>query len=203
MKRLVLAALALTLPVNVANAQDRFEFRRAELVQSEFSTDVQVEILAHKLTAIIFLRLLCELKDANGKLLGVSSKDISSGIPYRTAYLLPEHFYRPVVHVPHVANADHAVCRFATKDDSLPLISNDDVSIVLDSTREVHITNRSSYHVDKVGFECRGPQTTRSYEAGGLGWSPGYTSPRQRLEAVADSCTVLWATASPAVDPLN
>ena len=201
----MLVALALTFVVSPAKAQQgRFEIRRTELVQTGYSTDVQVEFVVRSFTAVMFVRLRCELSDARGKSLGWYSQDFSSGLPYRPMNLPTGSFQRPTVHLHNVADADQASCGFATSDDPVPGVSTDDIAIVLDSIREVHITNRSGYQIDKAGFKCRGPELTKSYVAGGrLGWSPGYTSPRQPLQSVADDCTVLWATVSPILDPLN
>jgi hypothetical protein len=175
------------------------EIREARITQSEFSTDVRVEMFVREFTSRIFLRLRCEIFDSENVSLGVYQRDLT-GSPYRPLNLLAGHFYRPSMRIERV-DADHAACRFATNEDALPTVSTDEVQIELLSIREFRIINNSAFHIARVDFKCRGPLLTTLYSMPpqgrrGLGIWPSATNGSQVLPNEADKCSITALTVS-------
>jgi hypothetical protein len=166
MRKLIYAGVVLCFGLSVAQARSPLEIRSTHLTQTALSTDVKVEFLVRNITGPIFIRLRCEVSDADGKSLGVYSQDFSSGVPYQPLTLPTGSFQRPTLNLHPVEGADHASCAFATADDPLPVVSPSDVVAELDSVRSIHIINRSGYQIARVAFQCRGPEGSFSYELG-------------------------------------
>lgn len=83
---------------------------------------IETEIVVKKTAMYRFVRLKCDTFDASNKSLGSYFKDFGS---HSAAGVMASagDYWRPTMRLPlDVENADHASCKFATKDDSLPSI---------------------------------------------------------------------------------
>jgi hypothetical protein len=200
MNKLSMIALACLISSTTFAADGPLEIRKSDLIQSGYSTDVEVEMVVRRtpLGDVYFIRLGCDIWDANNIRLDTASGDIGNFDPNVAINFIPGHLIRHSFRLPRLASADHVSCGLADADAYVPIVDVEKVTIELTSTVEARITNRSDFRIKSVDFSCRGKdshgQTLTSNYNSRQGWAPNYTSRpiNLNLESFGHSAPAGW-----------
>lgn len=115
------------------------ELRRADLVRSAYSAEIRMEFLSRYFTVnpTLFVRVICDVFDNREQKTGSFSRDYHAYGRGRPFMLYLGQYWRPVMRIDFDERADHVSCRFANKDDPLPVVRTDDIDLTPSATHSI------------------------------------------------------------------